>query len=164
MSGFRDLDEFLDDSLRLPIGGTTYVVPPVDAKTGIIFERLLAAGVTVANGGELEGDLSPILDDDQELTLYERALGTAYQQMIDDGVSWPRIKLAGVTSFLFTTAGAEVAEAYWSSGGASQGEAVAPNRAARRAQTRSSSTGGASTTRERVSGSGTKSRRSSSPK
>lgn len=164
MSGeFRDLDEFLDDRLSLPIRGRVYVVEPVDAATGLRFQAMLAAGVTIAAGGRLtDKDLDPVLDDQGERNLYEQALGAAYQQMLDDGVSWPRITLAGITAFLFAAAGTELAQAYWESGGQSMGEAVAPNRAGRRAATRSTSTGGASTTQQRASTSGTRSKKAGS--
>jgi hypothetical protein len=155
---FKDYDEFAaDGALRIPIRGKLYLIPDVDAKTGLYFERLLAAGVSVHLGADLTDLPRPDLDDDQERTLYQRALGTAYDEMMADGCPWPAVKRAGVTAFLHVS-DPDLAEKYWNSGAADVPPASAPNRAARRAST---STGAARTTRGRGSTSGTKSPRKS---
>lgn len=152
-SDFRDLNELLDGDLQLPIGGRTYTVTAVDGETGLWMERLMSTGLTVAAGGEPDERLgTQLLGDKDERTLYERALGNVYQAMVDDGVAWTKIKLAGLTVLYWTTMSREVAHAFWSSGGTSLGKA--PNRAARRAST---STAEATTTRTPASGSGTRS-------
>jgi hypothetical protein len=149
VSDFRDLDEFFDDTLALPIGGRTYVVRPADHDLGLYCQRLLAAGFAVAGGKPVgDRDAPPVLDDDGEVDLYARCLGTAYDEMRADGVTWPKIRHAGITAFLWTAQGEELAVAYWSG---SPPEALAPTPA-------SPSTAAATSTRKRGSTNGTRSR------
>lgn len=143
---YRDLDELLDGGLDLPIGGKLYRVPPVNAETGLRLQRLhdwmfgVAAAVK-AHEDDPGQDLAlpepaaELLTDAQELDMYRKSLGTAYDEMIDDGVAWPRFKVAGMTAFLHHTQSAEAAERYWNAGG--RPEASAGNRAGRRAAARS---------------------------
>jgi len=154
MANFKDLDELLDDTLKLLIVGVTYVVPAPSAERGLYCQRVLAAGVSVAAGEEPTGP-PPVLDDGQELDLYSRCLGTAYDQMVADNVSWPRIRHAGITAFLWIASGEDLAAAWWRG----DPNALSPNREARRAT--SASTGAASKIRPRASTSGTKSRTTS---
>ncbi|MGW4639550.1 DUF7426 family protein [Sphaerisporangium sp. NPDC004334] len=137
---FKDLDEFFVDTLPLPVGGKTYVVPPADAETGLLCQRLMAAGIDAANGKQV--DLAS-LDDAGEKDLYRRCLGAVYDELIADGVTWPKVKHCGVTAFLWIAGDVDTAETYWLSGGDDDPETPAPNRAARRAA--------ASTTRKRGS-------------
>ncbi|MFF0770981.1 hypothetical protein ACFYUK_19000 [Nonomuraea wenchangensis] len=145
MAKLKALDEFFDDTLGLPIGGKEYVIPAPDAETGLLCQRLMQAGVAAAAGQET--DLSDLadLDDDQETDLYRRCLGPVYDQLLADKVTWPRIKHAGVTAFLWIAVDLDAAMKYWESGG--DPEALAPNRAASEAA--------ASTTRSRGSTNGT---------
>ncbi|MER6505900.1 hypothetical protein ABT158_03765 [Nonomuraea sp. NPDC001636] len=113
MAQFRDLDEFFDDSLPLPIGGKTYRVPPADAETGLFCQRLMTAGIAAANGTQVD---AAQLDDQGETDLYRRVLGTAYDEMIADRVSWPRIKHAGITAFLWIAGDTDTAAKYWDAG------------------------------------------------
>src|SRR4051812_17989649 len=101
---FRDLSELLDAGLLLPINGKTYVVPPVDAETGLRLQRLAEIAATVAQAAESGEQLDAVaLDDAGEVDLYRDALGTAYDEMVADRVSWPALKLAGVTAWLDAT-------------------------------------------------------------
>lgn len=138
MAEFRDLDEFFDDTLPLKIKGKTYVVPAPDAETGLFCQRLMAAGINAANGREID---AASLDDDGEQDMYRRVLGSVYDELIADAVSWPRIKHAGITAFLWIAGDTDSAQKWWESGG--EGEAEAP------------AAGAASSTRSRGSGSGT---------
>ncbi|MFI6909652.1 hypothetical protein ACIBKY_50915 [Nonomuraea sp. NPDC050394] len=140
MAEFKDLDDFFDSTLALPIGGKRYVVPAPDAETGVLCERLMAAGVVAANGGQVD---AAMLDDGQELDMYQRVLGPVYGQLRANGVDWLKIKLAGVTAFLWITMGVDTAMRYWESGGQA-GEAAAPDPGA-----------AATTTKRPASGSGT---------
>ncbi|TCO64389.1 DUF7426 family protein [Actinocrispum wychmicini] len=151
---FRDLSEVLDAGLSLPINGKTYVVPPVDAETGLRLQRLAELAATVAHAVEAGEQIDTVaLDDAGEIDLYRDALGTVYDEMIADRVSWPALKLAGVTAWLDAAVGREAAEAYWN--GAGSPEAPAGNRATRQA---------ARSTRQPVSGSGTTRTRTATPK
>lgn len=176
MPAFGDLSEFLDPTLRLPIDGKEYVVPPADAATGLYCQKFLGAIKSLAKAitgqdvdedqdededapaPNVDADAVEVLDDHQEVELYQRCLGPVYQELLDDGVDWPRIRHAGMTAFWYVAAGEQRAEQFW------RGEVgKAGNRAERRRKT-SSSTAAASTTRKRASTSGTSSRRTSSSK
>lgn len=144
---FRDLSEVLDAGLSLPYNGKSYTVPPVDAETGLRLQRLAEVAAQVAHAAESGEVLDEIaLDDEQEVDLYRDALGPAYDEMVADRVPWPMLKLAGVTAWLDAAVNRETAEAYWNAGGSPDPEALAGNRASRRA---------ARSTRQPASASGT---------
>lgn len=115
---FKDLDEFFDDTLRLPVGGKVYVVKSVDALTGLWCQRMLGTAAMVAGGAEMsEDDVKPLmLDDDDEMALYKRVLGDTYDELIADGVSWERLKHVGTTAFMWASGDRSTAEAFWVSG------------------------------------------------
>lgn len=136
----RDLDEFFNDTLELLVNGTTYVVPSPDAKTGLWCLRLSEAAETG----------TVVLDDDRELGMYQRVLGPVWGQMVEDGVSLPRIAFAGQTAFVWITQGPVAAEIFWDT----LGKGPSPNRETRR----STSTAAAGATNGRASTNGTKSR------
>lgn len=162
---FKDLREFLDPTLRLPIGGKEYVIPAPSASAGLRLEALLALGVAARNGVELsKQDKAALrLDDDQEIDLYRDALGTAYDEMVADGVSLPELQHAGATAFIKWTQGEAAAEAFWESGGKGPAAPATLNRAARRALAATSTgTAAATTTKRPARGSGTTSRPKSS--
>ena len=155
---FRDLDEFFDSSLQLPIGGRVYAIPSPDGETGLWVQRVIALGEKTARGQQVSDDqaASLELDDDEERSLHERLLGPVLDDMIEDGCSWEQIKLAGNTAMVWTGFGLEAAERFWNSGGLP--EAQAPE--AKKPQDRKIRAVGQST-RKRGSESGTTPRRSS---
>lgn len=173
---FRDLSEVLDAGLSLPYKGKVYLVPPVDAETGLRLQRLAEVAAQVAKAAE---DGEPLdtatldtvaLDDAGEVDLYRDALGTAYAEMLADRVPWPMLRVAGVTAWLDTAVSREAAEAYWNAAGAPDPEALAGNRATRRAGVRSTRRPGSAsgttrtrkaTTKATTAKTGTRGRRSS---
>lgn len=114
---FKELDEFFDPTLRLPIRGKVYVVPSPDAKTGLWCQRMLATGELAAAGVELSPeDIEALnLDDGQEKELYRTVLGTAWDELFADGVPWEMVKHAGKTAFIWIASTREAAEACWNS-------------------------------------------------
>ncbi|SDJ53994.1 DUF7426 family protein [Nonomuraea jiangxiensis] len=42
-AAFKDHDEFFDATLKLPVGGKTYVIPPSSAEVGLLCQRLMQA-------------------------------------------------------------------------------------------------------------------------
>jgi hypothetical protein len=162
---FKDLGELLDAGLSLPYKGKTYRVPPVDAETGLRFQRLAEVAAQLAQAGEDELDAA-VLDDLGEVDLYRDALGPAYDVMLADRVPWPMLKTAAVTAWLDAAAGRGAAEAYWNAAGRPDPEAVAGNRAARRvARSTRQPDSGPGTTRTRASakaGTAVRGRKSSS--
>lgn len=160
---FRDLSEVLDAGLSLPIGGKTYLVPPVDAETGLRLQRLAELAAQAAKAVQTgEGLEEIVVDDDQEVDLYRDALGPAYEQMVADRVPWPALKIAGVTAWLDAAVDRQTAEAYWNAAG--DPERLAGNRTTRRAAARSTRrpASGNGTTRTRTAKTGTPGRKSSS--
>ncbi|MEV0379809.1 hypothetical protein [Nonomuraea sp. NPDC050643] len=151
MTTFQDLDEFFDDSLRLPVGGKWYVIPAPDAEVGLLCQRLMHASLAAEQGETVEDpkltELAEIvLNDDEERDLYQRILGPVWDELRADKVTWPRIQHVGATALVWVAAGKDAAAKIWASGGA--GEAPAPNRATRRATAATStrSRGSATTT------------------
>jgi len=131
---FRDLSDVLDTGLPLPYKGKTYLVPPVDAETGLRLQRLTEVAAQAAKAAEDGLSLDTVaLDDAEEVDLYRDALGTAYDEMLADRVPFDVLKVAAVTVWLNTTVSREAAEAYWNAAGAPDPEALAGNRASRRA-------------------------------
>jgi len=148
---FQDLGDLLDAGLSLPYKGKTYLVPPVDAETGLRFQRLAEVAAQLAHAAETGQELeAEVLDDAGEVDLYRDALGPAYEEMLADRVPWPMLKTAAVTAWLDAAVSREAAEAYWNAAGAPDPEALAGNRASRRAARSTRQPGSASgTTRTR---------------
>lgn len=151
-NAFKDLDQFLDDTLTLPVGGKNYVIEPVDAVLGLRLQRILEVTEDAQNDNADEEDIKGMVSDAEELDLYPDVLGDVYQQLLDDGVSFTRLRLVAVTAILWNVHGEEIAAEYWAAGG----KAPEPNRAQRRAK--KTPTGGASSTKRQGSGSGTSTR------
>jgi hypothetical protein len=125
---FRELDEFFDDTLKLPIGGKTYVIQSPDSKTGLWVQSMMAVAVAASSGRDVDpSDLEGLrLDDDEEKDLYRRLLGDTYQEMLDDGVRWHKLKHAGETTLFWVLRGKEFAERIWNGAGDPKAPASTP--------------------------------------
>ena len=81
---FGELNEFLDDSITLPVPGKdgtkSYVIPSVDGKTGLWAQRLLDEVERARDAGEADAGK---LDDGDERLLYERMLGPVLDEMLE---------------------------------------------------------------------------------
>lgn len=152
---FADLSEILDPTLRLPIRGKTYVIPPVSAAVGLRLQALRAVITRQKLTGSERESLR--LGDNEELDLVRDCLGTAYGEMVADDVPWEHVKHAGMTAYIRWTTGEAAAETFWRS---PLGEALGAPSSGRPKTPRT--TGAASTTKAPASGSGTRSRRKSS--
>ncbi|GAA2298283.1 hypothetical protein GCM10010402_66100 [Actinomadura luteofluorescens] len=155
---FEELEEFIDDTLPLPIHGKTYVIPAVDGKTGVWAQKILAEIERAKDAGQADAGK---LNDGDERILIERMLGPVLDEMVEDEVKWPRISHAGMTVFFWTVVDRAAAAKYWKSGGDPEalGSAAGQNRRSRRA-----SEAAERTTRKRASTSGTKARKTSAKK
>lgn len=113
--GFKDMGDFFDPTLPLPIRGKVYVVESPEAKLGLKVQRLVALGFAANNGVQLDdAEVSSLdLDDAEERDLIPRLLGPAYQEMLNDGVPWEMVKHAGETVIMWIGIGYEAAEAHW---------------------------------------------------
>lgn len=150
---FNAIAELLDEALHLPIGGKTYTVPAPSAEVGLRTQALVNAAAIAADGGRVN---EQVLGDAAERDLYRDVLGTAHDELIADGVNWPTLKHAAITAMVWVAQDKSAAEAYWNAAG--DPNRLAPNRAARRAQS-----GTASSTKSRGSSSGTSTRPAKAP-
>ncbi|MBQ0974567.1 hypothetical protein KBZ00_26065 [Streptomyces sp. RK31] len=155
---FEALDDFLDDYLELPVRGRdgevrVYRIEDPPAEDGIRIERITTLAARLA-AGETRADL-PVLDDKEERDLYRMCLGDTYDEMLADGVGWAQFKHVAMTVMFWVIADKETAAEFWKSG---QQPGKAANREARRAQAKrsTSASGGASTTPQLASTSGTR--------
>jgi hypothetical protein len=128
MAKFKDLDDFFNDGLELPVGGKLYKIPAPDGETGLYCQRLAEAGVAAAQGKNVP---EAELDDVRELDLYKRVLGPVYDELFADGVKWPRIKHVAITTFMWIVGNDEAAVAYWEKGPEAQAPAPRGRAAAR---------------------------------
>lgn len=157
--GLVDLGAYLDDdTLDVEIGGKTYSIPSPDAITGLRLTALANLGAKVHAGADVTPeDLARLqMSDDDERDFLQQVLGAAFDQLVADGVSWVRIQRLGRYAFLHFAMSPEAATAAMEK--SLQGEAAAPNRAARRAPSRRASSATAKPTRSRGSNAGTTSR------
>ena len=113
---FAEITEFLSDELVLPIRGKQYVVPALNALDGAKFTRLITLFRAVQAGVELsEDELAEVTNADFTDEVFgPTILGSAYGEMIADGVPKMYVDRAFQTAMAFLTDGREAAEAIWS--------------------------------------------------
>lgn len=166
---FGDLDQYWQPGLTLTVRDKEYVLPLPSAELGLWCRRVASVAGEVSAAGSAEEvqaavdavDALPELPGGKGITLHERVLGDAYQQMVADQVPDPYIQYCGATAYLWILAGEEAAQRYWTSGG--RPEAPGPaNRQERRASGQKTRTGGAAETPLPASTSGTTTRPRSS--
>lgn len=158
---FGALDELFDPGLTFTLRGMQYRIDPPTAEVGLWCERIaqIAGGVKGAKtDAEMQAAVArieklPQLDDD-DLSLPQRVLGRAYDELVANEVDHAWVKLISMAAFIWIVGDEDAARRYLQSGGRPESEA--PNRQARRA---SRSTGGATKTRKPASTSGTRSRK-----
>lgn len=138
---WQDLDQ--GEHLDLPIRGKAYRIPSPPARVGLRVQAFISTMMDAAraqeNGQPIQLD-EQVLDDANELDLYQDVLGPAYQQMVDDQVPIEALKHAAMTAMMWVAFDKTTAQAVW--------EGKAPTTAVRRS-------GGANMTRSRTPGSGT---------
>lgn len=151
---FQVLDEFLDDSLTLPVkfrDGVIHevTIPGPSAEDGLRIQAIMEAGLRMsADGTEPDAE---VLDDAAELDMYRSALGPRYDELRVE-LDWPRFKHVALSVVIWITQDGDTAERYWNSGG--DPSLLAPNREARR----NASSAAAKSTKRRGSTSGTSTR------
>lgn len=140
----RELREFHDPHLHLPIGGKTYTVESPDADKGLRLRRMLSDPDVRWTDEEELAELAQLLGATVELdaaTGDPRYVGGTWQEMREDGVSWPELVHAGRTALVYFGQSAALGEIYWETALTSAGNPLPPtpekaagaNRAARRA-------------------------------
>jgi len=133
---FRDLDEFLEvEPLVLPIRGKEYAFPgAISARTWLKLNQLgptINQAITAERDGEQFDPNTEALSDEDEGELLAELCGDAMQEMVDDGLTSVHFKAVLATLLIYHLTDREKAEAVWNAQ-ATQGEAPAPNRKARR--------------------------------
>jgi hypothetical protein len=144
--GFKDLNDFFDPTLRLPIKGKWYVIQSPAADLGLEVQRLVGLGVAADAGADLtQADLESLeLDDETVRDLIPRLLGDAYAVMKADGLPWAWIQHAGTTALFWVGMGYEAAEQIWAN---APGEHKRPATQDRKAPAKKSTTRKTSSTR-----------------
>ena len=115
----RDLDEFLDPAMRLPIHGKTYAVKSPPYEVGLKATHLWTIGAAVGQGVEVsDADLKSLeLSDDDEHDMLVRLLGDTYAEMTADGLPWIWVRHAGITIMFWVVLDRAAAESFWESPG-----------------------------------------------
>lgn len=146
---FEEIDERYNTTIDLPIKGKTYSIESVDAETGLWAQRMMSAAGLVEQAEESGKDItseeiaSLRLDDKQEIDLYRRLMGEAYDQMLADKVPWEWVKLAGTTTLIWCVSTRDEAEKFWNAGGSPEAKRPEPqDRKAPARKARQGSTGG----------------------
>lgn len=110
---FPDLADFLDDTLDLPYKGKTYSVPDPGAETGLYLQSMMDAAESLIVTQAIAAADKKVLSDDQERSVYQMALGSAYEEMLADKVPWRVLRTAGITAWLYWTGREDQALARW---------------------------------------------------
>lgn len=160
--GFADYDQIKQEPLALPIRGKTYVIPEVTADVGLKLAVLRDESFKAAAGEDVDETKLRDLDDDSEQDLYNQCLGTAYQEMVDDGVPYGALKLAGITAYIDFAMGREAAETVWATGGRDP-KAETPKSSGQPPTETPTRSAAGSTTKQPASRTGTSSRKVKSP-
>lgn len=165
-----DIGRYFDPGLTLTVLGKEYTLPLPSAELGL-WCRLVAQVAGDVNAASTEDDVQasiariealPDLPGGKDVSLPQRVLGDVYEQLVADGVPDPYIQFCGQTAYVWILAGVDKAAEFWTSGG--RPEALSPaNRETRRARSSGrTSTAAVPETLTAASGSGTRSRKTSS--
>ena len=152
---FEALDDLFDNSLELPIQGKTYTIPSPSGEDGLRIQRIATVAVQAVMGGA-PPDVEA-LDDGQELDLFRMCLGAVYDELLEDGIEWSWIRHAGLTAMFWITSGVDDALTYWKAAG--DPSRLAPNREARRQQSKRTGSAAGDKTQRRGSSSTTSGRK-----
>ncbi|WP_395704810.1 hypothetical protein [Rhodococcus ruber] len=123
----RDLAEFFDPDLHLPIRGKRYRVPAPDTETSLqLRELVMTEGIPPVEqinqalrilGAEPEFEPlpEPVDGDRTERTAIPtgRWSGGVFDEMVADGIPWPMILHAGRTAMLHYGFSPDMAEVHW---------------------------------------------------
>lgn len=115
MPDYPDLDDFFDPCLRLPIGGTVYVIEPPSAVDLIRLRRMFVDANTRATHLDRIDWQAKVLGAawDAESEQYVGADGSVWAQMLADGVGGEQILRAGETALLHFGVNAGTAAVFW---------------------------------------------------
>ena len=115
---FKDLSEFFDPDLRLPIRGKTYTITSPNAEQGIKIRAMFA-------------DDEHVVTNDEELAEIRAMLGPVWDEMQADGVSWIEMMHAGRTALMYYGISPAIGETHWDRGLATPGNQMPPQTGAK---------------------------------
>ena len=115
---FKDLSEFFDPDLRLPIRGKTYTITSPNAEQGIKIRALFA-------------DPEETITNEVEYDTIRQLLGPVWDEMNADGVSWVETMHAGRTALMYYGISPSVGETHWEHGLATPGNQLPPQTGAK---------------------------------
>lgn len=96
---YRELNEFFDPALLLPIGGKEYRVESPSAHEGLRLRMLLLTG--------------RVLNHETELDELQALMGDTFDEMRADGIKWPEIIHASRTALLHFALSPAIAVKHW---------------------------------------------------
>lgn len=146
----RDLREFHDPDLHLPIGGKVYTITSPNADHGLRLRMALSSPEARWTDSEEVQELAKLLGATvrlDETTGDPSFSGGVWDQLTADGVTWEEIVHVGRTALIHYGQGHALAQVFWETalgGGAESGnptppaptEATGGNRATKRAATK----------------------------
>lgn len=108
---YKDLAEFFDPDLHLPIRGKRYTVPAPGAEECLTLRgRLTLEGIPP---NEQVEDALVVLGAERDEETGELELSGVVAEMVADNITWPMILHAGRTAQLHFGYSPEMAEAHW---------------------------------------------------
>jgi hypothetical protein len=114
----RDLADFYVETYDIPIRGKVYRIESPSIDTGMMATRLMDLMIAVSRGEEVPAKdrAALVLDDDEELELFQRIVGPAvWEQMRADGVRFAEARHVSLTVMYWVTLGRDAADAHWES-------------------------------------------------
>jgi hypothetical protein len=129
------LNDYFSPGLEVTVPGSDgkqreYTVPLASAEVGLWCRAISTSGGNF-------GDLADKLPELKETTSLDRLLlGTAYAEMVRDGVPDEYVQFCTRTAYIWIIAGEEAAEAFWAAGGDAEKVRRPANREDRRAMER----------------------------
>jgi hypothetical protein len=120
----QDLRDRIDEpSLELPIGGTTYVVPPVTAAVWVDLQALKESADAAAESGEPLDSSDPKLARWQgdAKALWRTVLGDTAYDGIFEACTPLELSVAGMTAFYWQLNDTAAANILWASAGKARG-------------------------------------------
>ncbi|HYF71189.1 MAG TPA: hypothetical protein VD864_00130 [Nocardioides sp.] len=110
---YEDLAAFVRPGFDLPWAGRVYYVPPPNPRDGLWLQALMDGSEAAVLTRSIGAANKAVLSDEQERTVYQLALGAAFEEMTEAGVPWPILKHAGITAWLHWTRGEAAGERHW---------------------------------------------------
>jgi hypothetical protein len=157
-----DLADYFSPGLSLTVRGREYTIPLASAELGLWCRTISEATGAVDETStpdemrRVAERMAKLPELPGEMSLAQRLLGSAYDEMVADRVEDVYIEFCTQTAYIWVIAGEEAAARWWQSGGRPEALRPATNRAERRAG--GTSTAGDGATRPQASTSGTTSR------